>query len=312
MLEEIAYGGWERNLRLTNGDVELLATLDVGPRILRYHYSGGFNVLKEFNEQLGGKGESDWCIRGGHRLWIAPEDLTRTYALDNVPLRYSRLGPLAARLTPPVDQPYGIQKELDVQLAPKGSQVTLTHRVTNVGAAPTELAVWAPTVLTTGGLAIIPLPPKRPHPGHVRNATSPNDFAPNQRLVLWPFLDLSDPRWTWGSRFILARQDTTRSATKLGVAHTLGWIAYLVEGNLFVKRFSWQEGRVHPDGGVNFELFTNETTMECESLGPLVLLAPGLTVEHVERWELYRDVPLTADERDEAKIAEVLAGLGLC
>jgi hypothetical protein len=45
--------------------------------------------------------------------------------------------------------------------------------------------------------------------------------------------------------------------------------------------------RTYPDGGCNFETFTNQTMLEAESLVPLVRLAPNESVEHVEHWELF-------------------------
>src|SRR5437870_11070511 len=87
-VEKIEYKGWKNNLRLSNGDAELVVTLDVGPRIISYQLAGGKNVFKEYEEQLGQSGEADWQIRGGHRLWLAPEDLARTYAPDNGPVKH--------------------------------------------------------------------------------------------------------------------------------------------------------------------------------------------------------------------------------
>src|SRR3954470_8993718 len=91
-IETIAYRGWKNNLRIDNGDAELIVTLDVGPRILSYRLAGGQNVFKEDAEQMGGSGESDWKIRGGHRQWTGPEDHTRTYALDNGPVASREVG----------------------------------------------------------------------------------------------------------------------------------------------------------------------------------------------------------------------------
>jgi len=36
IVDVIEYRGWKNNLRLTNGDVELVVTLDVGPRVISY------------------------------------------------------------------------------------------------------------------------------------------------------------------------------------------------------------------------------------------------------------------------------------
>src|SRR5947207_6730691 len=90
-IREVEYRGWKRNVQLSNGDVELIATLDVGPRIISYKLKGGQNVFKEYDEQMGRSGESEWMIRGGHRLWTAPEDTTLTYAFDNAPITFHKL-----------------------------------------------------------------------------------------------------------------------------------------------------------------------------------------------------------------------------
>jgi len=65
---------------------------------------------------------------------------------------------------------------------------------------------------------------------------------------------------------------------------------------MFVKRFGWVEGATYPDGGVNFETFSNEDFLELESLGPLVALDPGASASHEERWELHRGLPCCSTE----------------
>src|SRR5437763_7880589 len=142
MVDKVEYQGWKNNLRLSNGDAEVIVTLDVGPRIISYKLKGGPNVLKEFKEQLGKSGEKEWQPRGGHRFWVGPEDLTRTYALDNSTVEHTEANGLI-HLTQSPDVEYGVQKEIHVRLAPSGSRVTLVHRITNVGTEPAELAPWA-------------------------------------------------------------------------------------------------------------------------------------------------------------------------
>jgi hypothetical protein len=209
-VEQVEYQGWAHNLRLHNGDAELIVTLDVGPRVISYRLDGGKNVFKNYEDQLGGTGEPEWMIRGGHRLWAAPEDTTRTYAPDNGPVTWQPIGPGTVRLTPRPEAAYGLQKEIDVRLEPSGSRATLVHRIRNVGPQPTDLAPWALTVMAPGGVEVIPLPPKRPHPGSPKNARSPAEFAPDQHYALWPYTDFRDPRWTFGSSAITLRQDAGR------------------------------------------------------------------------------------------------------
>jgi hypothetical protein len=304
-VETVAYQGWKNNLRLTNGDTELIVTLDVGPRVMSYKRAGGKNVFKEFAEQMGTSGEKTWVGRGGHRLWTAPEDLTRTYAPDNGPVKYEQLpakedGVVRVRVTQAPDAPYGVQKEMDIELAPD-SRVHVVHRITNVGGKPTDLAPWALTMMAPGGTEIIPLPPKKPHPGAPTNARSPEDFGPNQHLTLWPYFDFKDPRWSLGSKYITLKQDAHRGPTKLGFLHQLRWVGYLNGGTLFVKRIAYQPHQHYPDGGCNYETFTNEEMLEMESLGPVVKLMPRDKAELVENWELHKDV---ADVHDEAGIEQ--------
>jgi hypothetical protein len=297
-VDVIEYRGWKNNLLLTNGDVELIVTLDVGPRVIAYRFPGGFNVLKNYDSMMGGTGEPEWQIRGGHRFWLAPEDLTRTYFPDNRPVKWEQTGDLAARFVPPPETEYGIQKEMELQLDQHGSRVDVKLKVTNIGSGPTDLAPWGPTVMAPGGMEIIPLPAKFNHPGHPSRAKSPADYAPNQELILWPYFDFTDTRWSFGSRYAFLRQDVNKGPTKIGLAHRMGWVAYLNSGVLFVKRFDYREGADYPDRGTRYQTFSNEDMLEMETVGELVTLGSGQSAELVETWELFGNVPQVQTEAD--------------
>jgi hypothetical protein len=47
-IEKINYQGWPNSYRMTNGEVELVITGDIGPRIIRYAFVGGRNLFHEF------------------------------------------------------------------------------------------------------------------------------------------------------------------------------------------------------------------------------------------------------------------------
>jgi len=296
-VETVPYQGWKNNLRLSNGDAVLMVTLDVGPRILSYRLSDGKNIFKEYPDQLGKTGESEWRIRGGHRLSVAPEDHSRSYAPDNGPVAYKVLDQALGlvRLTSEPDTNHGIQKELDVQLAAKGNRVKVVHRIKNISSKPIELSPWAVTVLAPGGVEIIPQPPKRPYPNDPRKAQSAGDYAPQQSLVLWPYFSFHNQGWNFGAKYITLWPSTVRQGakygpTKLGLAHRLGWVGYLNDGTLFVKRLDYEEGKTYPDNGCNLETFANPDMLDIESLGPLVKLGPGATIEHTETWDLVSGV----------------------
>jgi len=282
-IKQLNHAGWENNLQLANDKAELIISLDVGPRILSYKTPRTENVLKTYPEQLGKAGENEWMIRGGHRLWVAPEDEALTYVPDNVSVNYDLGAPNEVKLINAGVEPWKIKKEMTVSLADNTSQVTIVHRIINEGSAPIEAASWGLSVMIPGGLEIIPHPPLGVHP---------RDLLPNRLMIIWPYTNLTDPRWRFGESFITLRQTANAGQpTKLGLAHKQKWIGYLTRDSLFIKTIEYQEGATYPDYGCNFETFTNQDMLEIESLGPLKKLAPGESVSHTERWHLFGEIP---------------------
>jgi hypothetical protein len=274
--------------RLSNGTVELVFTTDVGPRVVRYGFRGGENVLGECPEASVETELGEWKPWGGHRLWAAPEASPRSYAPDNAPVEFEFEGERAVRLAAPPEAATGLRKELFIELDAEGSGVSLRHRITNRGLWEIEAAPWALTIMRGGGEALIPQEPFGAHPEHL---------LPARRLVLWRYTDLSDARFSLGRRFLRLRSDPASPAPqKIGVENKLGWAAYHVSRLLFVKRFAYREGAAYPDDGCNNEVFTAGPFIELESLGPLGRLAPGASAEHVERWQLFGDFEAGGDD----------------
>ena len=93
--EKVNYKGWPNSYRVSNGQVELIVTGDVGPRIIRYGFIGGQNLLKEFDAQLGKSGEKDFQLRGGDRarfFWMprigVSSTMVRRRVRESLPVRY--------------------------------------------------------------------------------------------------------------------------------------------------------------------------------------------------------------------------------
>jgi hypothetical protein len=288
-VEKVSYKGWPNCYRLSNGIIDLIVTTDVGPRIIRFGFVGEDNEFKEFSELLGLVGGDEWRIYGGHRLWHAPEALPRTYYPDNRPVQVEQHTGFV-RVIQPVEPTTGIEKEMDLWLSPDTAHVAVTHRLRNRNLWAVELAPWALSVMAQGGTAILPLPPRGSHA---------ENLAPSSTLTLWAYTDMPDPRWTWGTRYVLLRQDPGRQAPqKVGATGAEGWAAYARRGHLFVKTFGYVPGQPYPDLGCSAEVFTNADFLEVESLGPVANLLPGAAAEHVEHWFLFRDVPVPQSESD--------------
>jgi hypothetical protein len=277
MYEKISYGGWPNCVRLSNGLVDLIATTDVGPRIIRFGFVGASNLFKEIPGHAGKSGGDVWRSYGGHRLWRAPEDVQYTYAPDNLPVANAWDG-RSLKLTQPADAA-GMAKEIEIVLDPERSRASLLHRLTNRTGTSVELGPWAVTVMAARGRAILPHEPFRPHS---------ESLLPVRSLALWSYTDMKDPRWTWGSRYIQLKQDpAAKVEQKFGIRNSLGWAAYVLDGITFIKRFPFEESARYPDLDCNFEVFTNDAILELESLGPMTRLDPGRSVEHREEWFLF-------------------------
>ncbi|MBC8145180.1 MAG: hypothetical protein H7X80_06305 [bacterium] len=144
-------------IRLSNDDVYVEATIDVGPRIVTYSRVGGENVLGEAFDVAIETTLGTWRPYAGHRLWAAPEANPFSYAPDNDPVDVHEIGERAVRL---VARPQaGLQKSMTITLADKGSNVTIVHRITNHSLPTIEIAPWALTIVGAGGEAIVPNEP---------------------------------------------------------------------------------------------------------------------------------------------------------
>ena len=288
-IKQIEYGGWSTCHALANGVIRLVVTGEVGPRIMYLGFADDANEFYEDPAVLGQTGGDEWKLYGGHRFWHAPEVIPRTYHPDNQPVIVEEHDGFV-RVIQPVETGTGIVKEMDISMTDNAAHVHIVHRLRNKGVWPVELAPWALTVMATGGTAIIPLPPRGTHA---------ENLLPTNTLTMWAYTDLSDPRWTWGERYILLRQDTEATKPqKIGSTGQDGWIGYARNGHLFLKLFEAIDGARYPDMGCAIETFTNDFMLEMETLGPLSTLEPDSTVEHAEDWFLFPNVKTPQNDED--------------
>jgi hypothetical protein len=277
--ENYDFGGWKNCILITDGKVETVVTTDIGPRVVRFGFVGDDNIFREMREQQGKKGGDKWLIYGGHRFWHSPESYPRTTYPDNSPVRYNRDGD-TLKLIQDIEKTTGIQKEIEINLVAAGS-VRILHRLINHNLWEIEAAPWAISVMAKRGRAIIPQESYQPHSKKIN---------PVRPLVLWSYTEMKDPRWIWGNRFIQLKQDPgTEGSQKIGVLNTLGWIAYYLDGKVFIKRYDYDPKSKYPDFGSNTEVYTDKDIIELETLGSLGKISPGGSAVHVENWFLFKE-----------------------
>lgn len=294
ILETINHDTWGKCISLSNGLVDLLVTLEFGPRIIRYGIMDQENMFWEDIEEnfsleveYKGLGREKFVARGGHRLWVSPEKMPRTYYPDNQKIEWEQIeNGIIIRSEEEIFT--HIQKEIEIKMDPQSSKITVIHRITNRGAWPIKFAPWAISSMAPGGREIIPQP--------VRDT----GLLANRVLALWPYSNMQDRRVYWGKKYIILDQDPSiEEPFKFGINSDAGWGAYFNHNCMFVKRYIPKENVEYPDFGVSYETYTNGYFLEMETLGELKVTEPGETVEHVETWELFKDVERPGRDEDQ-------------
>ena len=283
-------------ISLKNDSLSLLVTKSVGPRVISLRINGSDNIFAELPNFVSERPDGEiFHFYGGHRLWHAPENMPRTYALDNKPvdITQTKNGILTRQQ---VEIETGIEKSLEVSLVDDKPQVIIRHTLTNRSLWPVECAPWAITQLKKGGVAILP------------QSQEQTEVLPNRSLILWPYTDVASPYLTWGNQLILFRAEMQDGAFKIGFPNPRGWLAYWIDGILFAKRATFDAKAEYYDHGSSSECYSNNKFLELETIAPVSTLAPEESVTHIETWELYSGIDYPKDE-DSAKV--IIEEIGL-
>jgi hypothetical protein len=265
-------------LRLETSALALEVTTGVGPRVTSFASKTGKvgNLFLEMptDERVYADG---FVLRGGHRLWHAPEHITRTYQPDNEPIAFKPVKNGLA-LAQPIEPKTGLQKALKIEFRGERT-VRLTHALTHHGLWPIDVACWAISMFRPGGYGVLPLLPKGDH--------TAGDLLPAYSIVPWTYTDLAHEGWDLHREYFGIDVNAFSGAQKLGLTAYPGWSAYHLDGTTFVKHAALIPGATYPDRGCPIEVFTNGQMIELETLSPLTRLEPGQALQHVEHWTLF-------------------------
>ena len=303
-IKEVKYKNYGKCLAISNDFMEVLVTVDIGPRIIKCNLKNKENMMFEDVERnfsndvssMFGEGKT-WYTYGGHRIWLSPEGFPETYYPDNEKVLYSTFQN-GAEFMPPVQEVTGIQISVKLEMSEDKPEITLTHKITNAKKTYMKGAVWCLSVMAQGGTALVPQP------------TEDTGLLPNRTLVMWPYSRFTDSRLTVCDKYITVSQDVNATdAFKLGINNTSGYSAYINKGQALVKYIEYMDGIEYPDGGCSTEVYTNNLFEELESISPLYVLAPDDSMVHVEKWTLKDGIEIN-EKTDEAlaKVAEKLFG----
>jgi hypothetical protein len=279
------YKNFGKVYEMREGDMVVRVTTDIGPRII-YFGTENYNLMYEDTERLSSRGGeffdknfgvgSRWYNLGGHRLWKSPED-EASYSIDNTPVTVIEKGNSVVFYRE-AEKTTGLIKEIEIEVL-DDSRIRVEHRFTNTRSKAAEVALWALTVLRRGGKVILPL-----------NENN-KGFLPARNFVYWSYSKQGDKRFSMSENYALLEQSSAYPYPyKFGVMSEKGVAGYLVDGYLFSKTFDVNPQGEYPDFCCNFESYTNDKIIECETLGELVKLAKDETSSHTEVWKLDQNI----------------------
>lgn len=298
------YLDYGKVLSISNGVIEAYVTVDVGPRIIRFGFIGGQNIMcdnravmapkddQEF-QSFFGKGKK-WEILGGHRIWTSPESYPHSYYPDLEPVKYE-ITDSGAIFTPNAEQENGMQKQMEIKMDPDDANMQVTMRVTNIAKTPLEFSIWGLTVSATNGTLIIPM------------NNNDTGLLHNRNISVWPYTNLADSRVHFGKKYVTLRQDINiEQSFKLGFDLNDAQAFYCLGGDIFRKAFETYHGsEKYPDNGCSFETYTNNGFIEVESLSPLKSVNAGETVSLTEHWSMHKK-PCDVEFNNDNSIDEML------
>jgi len=277
--------------------IDIVVTIDCGPRIVRFGYIDEENVLyndlerKYVNHDSSiadryGKDSAFNCY-GGHRVWLSPERMPETYYPDNEPVVYGIL-PEGVSFTPARQKRNEMQLSFEVIMSEGTTDIMVVHSAKNCSKERQTCALWAVTMMNGGGIELIP-----------QNQDNNSMHLPNRIITAWPYTDMRDKRISITNKHLTIQHDgSCEDALKLGTNNVLGCAAYCNGGYTMVKRYVHNSQAQYPDFGCSYETYVCKDYVEMESLSPLYTIESGEGIRHVENLSLFKtnNCPFPTDE----------------
>ena len=186
-----SFKDYGRCICVTNGVIEAYVTVDIGPRIIRFGYVDGQNIMCSNRKAFGPKDDKEftdyfgegkrWENLGGHRIWLSPESYPETYYPDLEPVSYE-ITENGAVFTPNPEVENGAAKSLEIKMDADDANMQVIMRVKNISEKDKNFAIWGLSVSEKGGTLIIPM------------NTNETGLLSNRIISVWPYTDMSNDR----------------------------------------------------------------------------------------------------------------------
>lgn len=255
----------------------MVIVVEFGPRIAFWGKTGGENLLF-WDED--GRGRKEWKLRGGHRVWITTQgadESEMTYAPDNLPCVHDKKDN-ALEIWGAIDKTNMTRRGIRVEEG-REDDLKVISRVENVGEMLLSCGVWVLTCTSPEKGSIYEFP--------LGDGSGWDTFKSIQFRKWGP----CDGRF--GDRQFEVSKDML-TVTPMGIQAKQMFCIPQGSGLMknqtrpdFQKRMVYDRHMSYPEG-CNWAVYIGPENymVEFETMGPVLSLKPGETLDHVEYWSL--------------------------
>ena len=284
-IKQLKYKNFGNCISISNGHIEIIVTIDIGPRIISFKLKSKSNIFyNDINRFYSYKGialdnyygpGSVFYYYGGHLIEIIPKTWPQTYFPDNSPVVYSVL-PNGASFSQPVQEKNKLELSLEILMNENTCDLMIINSIKNLSEEKRILSLSGTTQLCPNGILVIP-----------QNPPSSNNLIPNRSFAFWPYTKMNDERLFIGDKYITVNHNkNVGNKLKIGMNNYSNWASYLVDGCLFTKNYVHNKKARYPDFNSSFELYADKNLLEVSSISPLYDIKPNEIIRHVENWSL--------------------------
>lgn len=265
---------------LTTEEIEIIVTLDYGPRIVSANRIGEPNLI--YNKE-----DPELERSYGHKMRITLEKSTNAVYCDNSPVRYSPMAD-GVRFIQTLSDPVQLELNMDIVFDTDIGSFMVVHSVLNQSREDIRLSIYTETPFGTDGFVFIPQ-------SNIRESD-----RPSRVLSLWENCRWNDERLFIGNHYVTVHSiipeieeagdfkliggDILEPRLKIGVNNTAGFCGY-IDGRLaLVKRYVHNRTALYPFSGCSAFATANDGYLSIQNTSPFYLIAPGESARHIESW----------------------------
>ncbi|NBC82116.1 MAG: DUF4380 domain-containing protein [Bacteroidetes bacterium] len=285
MIEKINYRGWTECYKIYNETTEIIVVAESGGRIMSYSLHGK-NIIYE-NRALDGLTLKTYKQQqvdpdGGRFDW-GPEKKTRNIHDKTWMGDYTAeiVDKYTLRITSPDDEALGIRTIREFSLDSASSYVAVKNTMVNISEEITDWFYWSRTLVKKGGTIVLPLND---------NSRFPHGWG----KYIWgdkAYIEFQHPEDDQLSvkNNTIVYEAQSGSGIKIGTDSDKGWMAYLRDDLLFVKKYPhFPNEKYSEDSSLTSIFYIGDHFVELEPLSPQAILQPGESYSFTEHWWIFQ------------------------